>query len=200
MSEDLDELENDNSAVNPAIKENKPLKPRQLVIVAGLMGVCCFFLPWLKLSILGFEVYSIIGLDIPTTADMVGQWTVSLGGSSNGVSIFSLLYLIPLLFIAIIILELTVKRHYIPYLAWSIIILLFLFVGGLIYKAGFNEVLNLLSVGLYSTLIASIILVFLSETVSQELATMAKRRLLHGSCELRCFEPSRLTVLPNRLV
>jgi hypothetical protein len=160
MSEDLEELENDNSPGSITIKESKPLKPRQLAIVAGVMGVACYFLPWLKLSILGFEVYSIIGLDIPTTADMVGQWSVSLGGSSNGVSIFSLLYLIPLLFLGIIIAELMVKRKYIPYLACSIIILLAFFVGGLIYNAGFNDVLNLLSVGLYGSLIAAIILAF----------------------------------------
>ena len=56
MSEDLEELENDNSPGSITIKESKPLKPRQLAIVAGVMGVACYFLPWLKLSILGFEV------------------------------------------------------------------------------------------------------------------------------------------------
>jgi len=76
------------------------------------------------------------------------------------VSIFSLLYLIPILFIGIVIMELMLKRRYIPHLAWSILILLAFFVGGLMYNAGFSDVLNLLSIGLYGSLIASIILAF----------------------------------------
>ncbi|MFT5822127.1 MAG: hypothetical protein ACI8ZM_003383 [Crocinitomix sp.] len=157
---ELEELENDQPAHSSQEHDAVVSKAKPIIIIAAVAGLVGFVLPWLKLSIFGFSVYSINGYDIPITAESIGYWSIYIGGSSNGVTLLYLLYLIPLLFTLIIGLELLKKRRWIALVGFSILILLSVFLGGLIYNIGFNEALNLMSAGIYTTLIAAIVLVY----------------------------------------
>ena len=149
-----------NQSLSPAEKKAiQPSKPRPIIIITAAIGLICFFLPWIKLDFFGFEFYSIIGLDIPTTADMVGQWSVSFGGNSDGVSVFYTLYFIPLIFATCIVFECLLKIRHIPLMGFGILILMSVLIVSLVYNTGMSGFLNLASIGLYGSLVASSVIV-----------------------------------------
>ncbi len=135
-------------------------KVKPAVVIAAGLGLISFVLPWLQLTVFGFQVFSVKGYEIPTTAEYVGQWTIYFGGNSNGISVLILLYLIPILFTVIVGLALLKKNRWIPLLGGVNLILLATFLGGLFYNVGFNEALQLLSSGIYISLLAGIVLVY----------------------------------------
>ncbi len=159
MKSDLEELGNTTYSDTPQKSEPLENKVKPAVAIAAGLGLISFILPWLQLTVFGFQVFSVKGYEIPSTAEYVGQWTIYFGGNSNGVSVLTLLYLIPILFAAIVALSLLKKNRWIPLIGGINLVLLVSFLGGLFYNVGFNEALQLLSSGIYISLIAGIVLV-----------------------------------------
>lgn len=160
MNQELEEL--DSITPNAITDEKKidEIKPKSLAIIAAAIGILCFFLPWIRFDIFGLWSFSLNGFNIPTTADYFESWAIYLGGDSGGVSILFLLYLVPLFFISILVLEYFKKTRWIWLLALGILILISAFIVGVVYNAGFSGAFELFSFGIFGSLITGGILVF----------------------------------------
>ncbi|NOQ75143.1 MAG: hypothetical protein GQ574_24225 [Crocinitomix sp.] len=159
-NQDLEELDNTQPSNTPQEQETLPSKPKPIIIIAAVVGLIAFVLPWLKFSVFGINIFSINGYDIPITAESIGYWSIYIGANSNGVTALYLLYLVPLSFALIIALELMKKNRWIPMVSLGILILLGVFLGGLIYNIGIDEALSLISAGIYASFIAAAILAY----------------------------------------
>lgn len=144
----------------------KATKFKAFSVVLSVLLIAGFYLPWIKVNLFGFTVYSISGAAIPGTSDMYNDWSYyfSAFGEAGSMDLLYLLYLIPLFAVVSIVFELLDRPIFRFYSTILAMLVLLGFIAGVSYNVGLSAAFAVFDIGIYLCFICGLGLMVLPRT------------------------------------